>query len=454
MTGTVLDVTDRIKNEQLLLAQKNALAHQVHHDALTGLPNRLLFNDRLEHAISKAKSNNKQIAVFFIDLDHFKEINDSMGHDVGDEVLKIFAKRLTGSARGEDTLARMGGDEFMLIMEDVHGTQSASIVADKIIESVKTSILINEKSLYLTASIGISIYPQNGEDSYALIKNADTAMYRAKDKGRNNYQFYTEQMTRLVLQRLSMETDLRHALKHEEFVVYYQPQLNALTNSITGMEALIRWNHPAEGLIAPGRFLPLAEETGLIVEMDRWVMKTALIQMKEWHLQGYQPGKIALNLSMKHLQAKDIIPKLKELVKKCNYSSTNIELEITETEMMKDPEASISTLHKISNMGISIAIDDFGTGYSSLSYLQRLPIDKLKIDKSFIRDIIDNNTSIIKTIIALAQNMNLEVISEGVETQEQSEFLVNNGCNNIQGYYFAKPMPADKMKEFLDNRSV
>lgn len=454
MIGTVLDVTNRINNEKLLQEQKNALAHQVHHDVLTGLPNRLLFNDRLEHAINKAKRYKKQIAVFFIDLDHFKAINDTMGHDVGDEVLKIFAKRLTDSARGEDTLARMGGDEFMLIMEDVHGTQSASVVAEKIIDSVKMPILINENSLYLTGSIGISIYPKNGEDSYTLIKNADTAMYRAKDKGRNNYQFYTEQMTRLILERLSMESDLRHALEHEEFEVYYQPQIDALTNSITGMEALIRWHHP-EGLIAPARFLPLAEETGLIVEMDRWVMKTALTQMKEWELLAYQPGKIALNLSIKHLQAKDIIHKLKELVKQCDYSLANIELEVTETEIMKDPEASISRLQEISDMGISIAIDDFGTGYSSLSYLQRLPIDKLKIDKSFIRDIVDNNdASIIKAIIALAQNMNLEVISEGVETKEQSDFLVKNGCHNIQGYFYAKPMPADKMKEFLDNHSV
>lgn len=452
MIGTVLDVTDRIKNEKQLLAQKNALAHQVHHDALTGLPNRILFNDRLEHAITKAKRYKKQLAVFFIDLDHFKEINDSMGHDVGDEVLKIFAERLTNSARGEDTLARMGGDEFMLIMEDVHGMQSASIVADKIIQSVKTPISINGKSLYLTGSIGISFYPQNGEDSYSLIKNSDAAMYKAKDKGRNNYQFYTKQLTQLALERLSMESDLRHALEHEEFIVYYQPQIDALSNSITGMEALIRWHHPSKGLIAPGSFLPLAEETGLIVDIDRWVMKTALTQIQDWHLQGYQPGKIALNLSMEHLQAKDIIDKLQELIKNCNYTLTNIELEVTETKMMEDPEASILILQEISNMGISLAIDDFGTGYSSLSYLKKLPINKLKIDQSFVRDITNNkDASIIKAIIALAQNMNLEVISEGVETKEQSDFLVENGCHNIQGYFYAKPMPADKMKNFLDN---
>ncbi len=452
--GTILDVTTQIEVEQTLKEQKEILAHQVHHDALTGLPNRVLFNDRLGQAIYKAKRNKAQIAVFFIDLDHFKQINDSLGHDVGDEVLKNFTHRLQASVREEDTLARMGGDEFMLIMEKLQDPQSAVLLAEKIIEAMKAPMLIDEHHLFLTGSIGISLYPQDGESVQTLIKNADAAMYRAKDEGRNSYQFYTAEMTELAFERVLMESNLRRAVDNEELIVYYQPQIDAKSERIIGMEALIRWEHPELGLVAPNRFLPLAEETGLIVELDHWVMETAMAQMQKWYELGYHPGKIALNLSIKQLQEKEMLSILLEMIEKSGCSMENIELEVTEREMMKKPETSIARLHEISKMGISLALDDFGTGYSSLSYLKRLPIDKLKIDQSFVRDLPgdEEDAAITRAVIALAQSLNLEIVAEGVETEGQRDFMLENGCPNIQGYLYARPMPAEEIEKLLRSK--
>ncbi len=451
MIGTALDVTKQITDEKRLTEQKNALAHQAHHDALTGLPNRVLFTDRLDQAINKAKRNDEQIAIFFIDLDHFKQINDSLGHEVGDEVLKIFAHRLHESVREEDTLSRMGGDEFMVIMEDLPRLQAVSVVAQKIMTAMEEPLHISEQMLYLTSSIGISIYPQDGENTQLLIRNADAAMYKAKSEGRNTYQFYTMEMTEIAFERVLMETNLRRAIKNREFVVHYQPQIDARTDKIIGMEALVRWEHPEMGQVRPAKFIPLAEESGMIIQIDEWVMQTAMKQIKQWHDEGLDPGRIALNLSIQHIMQESFIPDLDEMLLVSGCKSENIELEVTETQLMKDPQRSVTVLKAISKRGLSLAIDDFGTGYSSLYYLKHLPVDKLKIDLSLVRDLPNDeeDIAITQAVIALADSMGLKVIAEGVETVMQRDFLLENGCHDLQGYLYKKPVTAEEMTVLL-----
>lgn len=456
MIGTALDVTKQVEDERRLMEQKNALAHQAHHDALTGLPNRVLFTDRLEQAINKAKRNSEQLAVFFIDLDHFKQINDSLGHEVGDEVLKVFAKRLHECVREEDTLSRMGGDEFMVIMEDLPRLQASSIVAQKIMSVMERPLHLAGKTLYLTSSIGISVYPQDGENSAVLVRNADAAMYKAKSEGRNTYQFYTMEMTELAFERVLMETNLRRAIEQEEFVVYYQPQVDARSDEIVSMEALVRWEHPELGQVRPAKFIPLAVDTGMITQLDAWVMKTAMSQMRQWRDEGLAPGRVALNLSMQHIMKATFIEELDQMLLASGCDSKNVELEITESQLMKDPQASANILRAISDRGISLAIDDFGTGYSSLYYLKHLPVDKLKLDLSFVRDLPDDeeDVAVAQAVIALASSLGIRVIAEGVETTRQRDFLVANGCHDLQGYLYKKPMIAEEMTDLLKARSV
>jgi len=429
--------------------QKDILYDQAHHDALTGLPNRVLFNDRMEHAIEKAKRHKTEIALFFIDLDHFKQINDSLGHQVGDRVLVAVTERLKAKIRKEDTLARLGGDEFTIIIEDIHEMEDASRLAQKILEVLTQPIHIEGHTLYISCSIGISLYPQDDIDANNLIKYADAAMYKAKEEGRNNFQFYSSEMTALALERVVMETNLRQALEKEEFLLYYQSQIDANTEKLTGVEALIRWQHPVMGLILPVKFISLAEETGLIVEMDRWVMKTAMKQVTKWYQEGLEPGVLAINLSMRELRSDDFIETLQENMADIGFKPEWLELEVLEGQVMLNPEESIIKLQQISDMGIKIVIDDFGTGYSSLAYLKRLPVDKLKIDQSFVKGVPDDkeDTAIIKAIIALAKSLGLDVIAEGVETNAQKEFLVGCGCVNLQGYFYCKPMPSEKIEK-------
>lgn len=429
--------------------QKDILYDQAHHDALTGLPNRVLFNDRLEHGIEHAKRHKRKIALFFIDLDHFKQINDSLGHQVGDKVLVAVTERLKAKIRKEDTLARLGGDEFTIIIEDMKEIQVASHLAQKILEVLTQPIYVEGHTLYISCSIGISLYPQDNIDVNNLIKYADAAMYKAKEEGRNNFQFYSSEMTTLALERVVMETHLRQALKKEEFLIYYQSQVDAHSGKLTGVEALIRWQHPVLGLVSPMKFISLAEETGLIVEIDRWVMKTAMKQMTTWYQEGLEPGLLALNLSMRELRSNDFIEILQESMADIGFNPKWLELEVTEGQVMINPEEAIIKLEQISYMGIKIVIDDFGTGYSSLAYLKRLPVDKLKIDQSFVKGIPDDkeDVAIVKAIIALARSLGLELIAEGVETDAQKEFLVEGGCENLQGYYFCEPMPADEMEK-------
>jgi diguanylate cyclase (GGDEF)-like protein len=422
-----------------------------HFDSLTGLPNRDLFNDRLSQAIEKAKRHENELALLFVDLDRFKQINDSLGHSLGDKVLKTVATRLNECIRKEDSLARLGGDEFIILMDDLNKGENASLLAQKIIDSVAQPIYIDEHTFYVTASIGISLYPQDDIDMYKLLMYADTAMYKAKNEGRNNFQFYSSEMTALAVDNVVMQANLHSALENGEFVVYYQPQINAETLQHIGMEALVRWEHPSMGLITPSKFLSLAEETGFIVELDQWVMKRAMKQMVQWHRDGFTPGKLALNFSIKQLHKKDFISVFKGMLVETGCNAESLELEIAEGQIMNHPEDAIAVLNRIRDMGIELAIDDFGTGYSSLSYLKRLPIDKLKIDQTFIRGLPDDeeDVGIAKAVIALAKSLKLSVIAEGVETQEQRDFLVEHGCENIQGYFYSKPLLAHEMEKLF-----
>jgi len=448
----IRDISEKKKAQDALIEQKNILHYQAHHDALTDLPNRILFNDRLEHGIERAKRNGKMLALFFIDLDHFKKINDTLGHHIGDKVLKIVTVRLKEEIREEDTLARLGGDEFTVIIEDVESMQGVQKLAEKIQSVLTRPISVEGHTLYISGSIGISIYPQDDVSSRNLVKYADAAMYRAKEEGRNTYQFYSKEMTTQAFQRLVMESNMRQALENREFRLYYQPQFNAQNGVLIGVEALIRWEHPELGLLYPDRFIPLAEESNLIVEIDRWVMQTAMEQFVTWHKKGYLPGFVGLNLAMRQLSSSDFLKHLEICMSKTHFKASWLELEVTESQVMKKPDESIEKLQILSNMGIAIAIDDFGTGYSSLAYLKRLPVSKLKIDRSFIRDIPQNkeDAAIVKAIIALANSLDIDMIAEGVEKEEQKYFLLQHGCRLMQGYYYCEPVPADELeKRFL-----
>jgi diguanylate cyclase (GGDEF)-like protein/PAS domain S-box-containing protein len=438
------DISEKKQAESKLIEQQEALEHQAYHDALTHLPNRLLLLDRLEQGIRRAKRNGTTIAVMFFDIDNFKKINDSMGHHVGDEVLIHFADKLRKIVRAEDTLARLGGDEFTVVAESDQDGRFAARLAEDILALFAEPIRLEEHSLYVTVSIGISIYPQDADNVADLLKFADAAMYQAKNDGKNRYRYYSPDFTRQLLERVALEEEIRHGLEHDEFTVYYQPQYDARNTVLSGLEALVRWHHPRRGMILPDTFVPLAEETGLIIALDRFVMRTAMAQMVAWRKRGFDPGRLSLNLSMRQLIDENYVPNLRAVMEQLGFRPEWLELEITEREMMQDPERSIRRLEVLSRMGITIAIDDFGTGYSSLSYLKRLPVDRLKIDRSFTDGVVTDNSdaSIVRAIIALAESLELDVIAEGVETREQAAFLMENGCTMIQGYLYGKPISA------------
>jgi len=438
-----------------ILTQKDKLDHIAHHDSLTDLPNRVLLNNRLEQAIQNATRHKTFLSVYFIDLDNFKVINDSLGHAIGDKVLQDVTVRLKNILRINDTLARWGGDEFIVLVEDIKEIEHSSVLAKKILNALQESFLVDDKELYVTSSIGISLYPRDSKNIENLIKYADSAMYKAKDEGKNNFKFYSNDMTKNAFERVVMEASIRNAINKEEFVVYYHPQIDAKNHKLIGVEALVRWKHPEAGLIAPFKFIPLAEETGLITQIDTLVMDIAMEQFSKWYKDGHNPGVLSINLAVKNLEEKNYIDKLQNCIDKYSLDTSYLVLELTESDIMKKPKSSIEKLNKINSLGINIAIDDFGTGYSSLSYLTKLPIKELKIDKSFIDDIENdededgNGKTIIKAIIAMANTLNLTLMAEGVEEEIQKDFLVENGCNNIQGYYYAKPMSADEMLEFM-----
>ena len=434
--------------------QNKKLEHLAHHDVLTGLPNRLLFLDRLDQSIKLAKRHNTSVSVLFLDLDRFKEINDTYGHESGDKLLQETTQRLQRCVREYDTIARLGGDEFTIIIESSENKKIVDII-QHIIDRIKDPIFVNGNTLYTTFSIGISSFPNDGDTTDILLRNADTAMYKAKERGRNTYSFYNEEMSAQAFKRVALETDLRHALEEESFQAYYQPKINALTSKITGMEALIRWNHAVHGIVSPDDFIPLAEEIGLISKIDLWMMEETLTKVLTWQKEGLFTGKLSLNVSMRQLESKNFVSHIKKIIQKTGFNPEFLELEITESQIMKNPKSTIQILNNIKSLGITISIDDFGTGYSSLSYLKRLPIDKLKIDKSFIQDIPHNedDMAIVKAIIVLAQSLKLKLVAEGVETVEQKDYLVKSGCPDIQGYYYCKPLPADAYKDFLMEHS-
>jgi diguanylate cyclase (GGDEF)-like protein/PAS domain S-box-containing protein len=444
LVGTHVDLTEITKVQE-------ELRFQAEHDALTQLPNRVLFIDRLQQSIKNARRRHNKLAVVFLDLDHFKEINDSMGHDVGDALLMRIAEVLQKHIRESDTIARFGGDEFALIVDNITQTDAVIDVVNKIMDAIKEPCNIDGHEFFNSFSIGIAIYPEDGDDAAKLLKNADAAMYKAKKSGRDNYQFYTREMTKKALERIQLESRLRYAIENDGFDVNYQPKVDSDSNTVVGMEALVRWSDPEIGMISPAVFIPLAEETGMITSIDILVMKQVFAQMKDWKERGVPLVHVSLNLSMIELTHTNYFDALKQQLDETGVDTSLIELEITESQIMKDPSACIAKLQEINELGIKLSIDDFGTGYSSLSYLKQLPIYCLKIDKSFVDDINydADDREIITTIISMANNLQLQIVAEGVETREQVFFLSNSGCRVIQGYFYYRPMPSDEMEAVL-----
>lgn len=425
------------------------LDHIAHHDILTDLPNRLLLNERLEHALRRADRHNTKLAVCFLDLDHFKHINDSMGHLTGDMLLQAVTERLKQTSRQDDTIARVGGDEFVFLLEDISREEDAVVAAQKLLAAFKNSFLIDHQEIHITASLGICIYPRDGDDVDKLLRNADAAMYRAKEEGRNTYQFYSGEMTSNAFERVLLENSLHQAISNGELYLAYQPQLELPSQRLIGFESLIRWQHPDLGLVSPGKFIPLAEETGLIHTIGQWVLRTACQQASIWLEQGLDFGHIAVNVAGPQIQRGNLLEEVKTVLAETRLPAHHLELEITESFIMQQPKQAIELLSELRHLGVSIAIDDFGTGFSSLSYLKQLPIKKLKIDRSFIFDIPDdpNDMAIVKAVIALSHNLGLNSIAEGVESEEQASFLLDAGCTEVQGYLYSKPVIAEEAEK-------
>jgi diguanylate cyclase (GGDEF)-like protein len=422
------------------------------YDSLTTLPNRSLFSKLLNQAISLARRDAKQLAVLFVDLDRFKNINDTLGHEAGDLLLQEVGKRLQTCLRESDTVARLGGDEFVVLLPVLRDAADAEVVAHKILAATSKPFAALGQEFRVTASVGISTYPQDGEDEQSLMKNADIAMYQAKEEGKNTFQFYSAQMNTHSFERLALESSLRRALEHEEFELHYQPKIDARGGGIVGIEALLRWQHPELGMVAPAKFIPVAEETGLIVSIGKWVLKTACTQNVAWQKKGLPHLNMAVNVSGRQFADEDLLRDVTSILKESGMSPTLLELEITESTLMRDVGKAIRTLKAFRDMGVRLAIDDFGTGYSSLSNLRQFPVDTIKIDGSFIRDLSDQaeNRGITEAIIAMGRTLSLNVIAECVETKAQADFLRERACDEFQGFYFSKAVTAGKFTELLE----
>lgn len=454
--GTAQDITERKQAER-------AIHRLAYYDSLTGLANRVLFKDRLSNALSYAERHRLHLATLFIDLDRFKVINDTLGHTVGDLLLTHVAERLSESVRQSDSvgrhtghepphaLARLGGDEFTILLTTLTHPEDAGRVARRILEALAHPFSIDGHEVFISASIGISIYPSDGSTVEALLKNADTAMYHAKEQGRNNCQFYSSGLNAAAAERLDLESDLRRALEREEFIVYYQPKLNIHSREILGAEALVRWNHPKRGLLSPGVFLNAAIDTGLIRSMDEWVLREACRQVKAWEQTGLLPITVSANVSNSLFHGRTLPATVGDALRDSGLNPSQLELELTESIAMRDVDASVTMLEGLRTMGVRLSIDDFGTGYSSLSYLQRFPLSRLKIDQSFVRDLLtnENNAKITRAIIAMAHSLNLSVLAEGVETDEQLARLRKEGCDEVQGYLFSRPVCAEDFESLL-----
>ena len=457
MHGIVQDITEHKKAE----AKIQFLAY---YDVLTSLPNRHLFKEHSIQAIRMAQRYGTKVAIIYIDLDHFKRINDTLGHNVGDKLLQKISENMMIVIRSSDSfartdngslpatsLSRLGGDEFAILIPGLTEIKHAALVAKRIIKCLGLPVKVASQELYVTGSIGIAVHPDDGEDIDTLLKNADAAMYHAKDAGRNNFQFYAKHMNELTLSRLNMEADLKKALERNELILYYQPQVEAATSTIVGVEALLRWEHPERGLVFPNEFIFIAEETGLIIPIGEWVLLTACAQMAVWHNSGFNELRMGVNLSSNQFRQGDIVKSIKNILATTGLDPQYLELELTESIIMQDVEKTITTLRELKGMGCHLSIDDFGTGYSSMSYLKRFPLDTLKIDRSFIKDIMTdpNDAAITKATIGLAKGLGLTTIAEGVETKEQLIFLCKQGCDQIQGYFISRPVPAEKVEQLF-----
>ncbi len=444
MDGSLIDITDRKRAEQQSW-------HQANHDALTDLPNRVLFNDRLSLAILHAQRRKQALVVMFLDLDHFKRVNDMLGHSAGDELLVKVADRLRRCVRQDDTVARVGGDEFLLLLNGITREADAASMARKILTILADPFLIQKRELFVEASIGIGIYPEDGADADTLVMNVDTAMYRAKETGRNSFQFFTRKMQEQSQERAAIESGLRHALPRGEFLLHYQPILRLRDRSIVGVEALVRWRHPEKGILSPRDFIPLAEDIGLIARVGEWVLRNACEQMRSWQSRGAPPMRMSVNVSPRQFQQRDFTANVRRIVRESGLEPSSLDLEITESIAMHDVAHTGRVLSELADLGIQISMDDFGTGHSSLNYLKHFPIRRLKIDQSFVAGMTshDKDHAIVATVIAIARNLGLAVTAEGVETEEQAALLAALACEDVQGYLFAHPAPAEEVEKSL-----
>jgi len=449
---TCEDISDRKRNEE-------TIRNLAFYDSLTGLPNRSLFIDRMLQELAKAKRQRQMMAVIFIDLDRFKVINDTLGHATGDLLLQAVAKQLKESIREGDTVSRLGGDEFLLLFPDITQVKDVSVIAEKIVHKFSEAFMVNDKELYISASLGISIFPDNSDSTETLIKHADTAMYYAKQQGRNNYQFYSPKIDAYTTKKLEIEANLRKAIANNELMLYYQPQVSLNSGQIIGAEALLRWQSIGHGFISPAEFIPIAEETGLIQPIGEWIFRTVCRQIKQWQDAGLQKIRISVNVSMNQFRQNTFIEILVGILKEMDIQPDCIELEITESAIMHDTGLTTTMLNELRSLGIKIAIDDFGTGYSSLSYLKYLPISRLKLDQSFVHSlgINPNDEAISRAIIAMAHSLNLQVVAEGVENADQLTLLKTYSCDEVQGFLFSKALAADDFIKFVDsyhNKSI
>jgi len=431
--------------------KEDQLSQYANYDILTGLANRTLFMDRLQHLLNQRIQADRYNAILFIDLDHFKNINDTFGHSIGDKVLKLVSKKLKSTVRKGDTVSRHGGDEFAILLENIKSPLDAAKIAQNILDILKQPLLIDEHHFHITTSIGITIAPTDSTNAETLLRFADIAMYKSKNNGRDSYAFYTQDLSSQAEERIHLEEDLYSAIKNNEFILYYQSQINVETKKIIGAEALIRWNHPTKGLIMPIKFIPIAESSGQIIAIGKWVIKQAMQDMSYWKKQQFPIKMLSINLSVRQLNDKALVKIIKDTLEETNCKPEWIEFEVTEGYAMSDHQAATSLLEELSKLGFKISIDDFGTGYSSLAYLKQLPIQKIKIDQSFVNDVPGNadDESIVSAVIHIARSLNLNIIAEGVETSPQQDFLQQHGCLHAQGYLYTRPMPKDKFEKYL-----
>ena len=449
--GSVSNYVSILTDITAIKKSQETLDFLAYHDPLTKLPNRLHFKERLSHALKLAKRDKSQLAVIFLDLDRFKTVNDSLGHHIGDKLLVETAKRLSSQLRASDTIARLGGDEFIILLEEVNDPQSVAVLCRGLIAAFQNHFSIDQHILNITPSIGISLFPDDGHDVDTLIKNADSAMYRSKEVGRNEFQFFTQELSFRAYERLTMEAALRIALQKNQLRLYYQPLVSLATQQVVSAEALLRWEHPELGLVSPDKFIPLTEETGLIIPIGEWVLQTACHQAREWVQRYPSLQSIAVNISGRQFQSGKLLETIEHALSASGLEAKHLELEITESFLMEKADLTVRALDMLKALGLSLSIDDFGTGYSSLSYLKRFPVDKLKIDQSFIRDVTTDpdDAAIAKAVIALGRSMQLKIVAEGVETPEQLAFLLEQDCDIAQGYLYSRPLPAEQFEAFM-----